>query len=129
MVQLWRQKLNLTTAAFLAYFAQLMFGRTFRVWYPIWLIPLAALCPFSSVFWRMYLFSLAGELYVLNTFFWRWWLVDWSWGVNGFLGAYWDKWTIINVLAFPWFMLPLFVPIVHQMVKRHGADRRTSAFG
>ena len=112
MVQIWRKKLDLTAAAFLAYFAQLMLGRTFRVWYPIWLIPLAALCPVSSTFWRMFLFSLAGELYVLNTFVWRWWLMDWSWGTTGFLSAYWDKWTIINVLALPWFALPLFVPIL-----------------
>ena len=112
MLQLWRKKLNLTSAAFLAYFAQLMFGRTFRVWYPIWLIPLAALCPVSATFWRMFLFSLAGELYVLNTFLWRWWLMDWSWGQSGFLSAYWDKWTIINVMALPWFVLPLFGPII-----------------
>ena len=116
--QIWRGKLNLAAAAFLAYFAQLMYGSTFRVWYPIWLIPLAALYPVPAMYWRMLLFSFAGEMYVLNTFLWRWWLSHWEWGLKGPLGAYWQSWTVINALAVPWFMIPLFGPMVIRWWKK-----------
>jgi hypothetical protein len=116
--QIWRKKLNLATAAFLAYFAQLMFAGTFRIWYPIWLVPLAALYPVQATYWRTLLFSFAGEMYILNTFIWRWWWDGWAWGKSGPLGAYWEYWTLINVLALPWFAIPLFGPMLIRRWKR-----------
>jgi hypothetical protein len=114
IVQLWRQKLTLITASFLAYFSQLMLGATFRIWYPMWLIPLAALHLTPTVFWPTLLFSLTSELSIINYFVvWRWWLDDWSWGKNGPLAKYWNYWTTMHVLTIPWvFGIPLFGPML-----------------
>jgi hypothetical protein len=105
----WRGKLNLYAATFLTYFAQLIYGATFRVWYPIWLVPLAALYPAPAMTCRMLLFSFAGEMYVLNTFLWHWWLSHWEWVQRGLAAR---NWLVINLLGLPWFMIPLFGPIV-----------------
>jgi len=124
LIQVWRKRLNLTVAAFLAYFAQLMLGRTFRIWYPIWLVPLAALYPIPATYWRMFLFCLSAELYAVNTILWRWWLNNWAWGKEGPLGPYWKFWTIINVMALPWFMVPLFGPLVIRWWEKKKRTRR-----
>jgi hypothetical protein len=118
LVQLWRNKLNLVTAAFLAYFSQLMLGRTFRIWYPMWLIPLAALHLTKATFWRTFLFSLAAELSIINYFVvWRWWLRDWPWEQLGLLTQSY-YWLIMHTLTVPWlFGLPLLGPI---LLKRAG---------
>jgi hypothetical protein len=113
MVQLWRNKLNLVTAGFLVYFGQLMLGRTFRLWYPIWLVPLAALYLTPATFWPTLLFGLTAELSAINTFAWRWWLRSLPWGKSGPLSPYWNYWTIMYILTVPWvFGIPLFGPIV-----------------
>ena len=120
LVQLWRNKLNLVTAAFLAYFSQLMFGRTFRIWYPIWLIPLTALYLTPALFWRAFLFSLTAELSIINYFVvWRWWLRDFNWGKVGPLSQYWNYWTMMHVLTVPWlFGIPLFGPIIMRRMRQ-----------
>lgn len=114
LVELWRRKLSLITAGFLAYFSQLMWGATFRIWYPMWLIPLAALSLTPAIFWRTFLFSLTAELSIINYFVvWRWWLNDWAWGKTGPLSHYWNYWTIMHLLTVPWlFGIPLFGPIL-----------------
>jgi hypothetical protein len=124
LVQLWRNKLNLVTAAFLAYFSQLMFGRTFRIWYPMWLIPFAALHLTPALFWRTTLFGLAAELSIINYFVvWRWWLRDFEWGNIGPLSQYWNYWTIMHLLTVPWlFGIPLFGPILLRWISR---DKKT----
>ncbi len=124
LLQLWRNKLNLITAAFLAYFSQLMFGRTFRIWYPMWLIPFAALHFTPATFWRTFLFSLTAELSIINYFVvWRWWLRDFAWGKVGPLSQYWNYWTIMHLLTVPWlFGLPLFGPILLKWVDKYKAQ-------
>jgi hypothetical protein len=114
LVELWRGKLTLITAGFLAYFSQLMWGATFRIWYPMWLIPLAALSLTPATFWRTFLFSLTAELSIINYFVvWRWWLNNWSWGKTGPLSQYWNYWTVMHLLTVPWlFGVPLFGPIL-----------------
>ncbi|GAB4408196.1 MAG: hypothetical protein Fur0044_01400 [Anaerolineae bacterium] len=114
LIQLWRNKLTLITAGFLAYFSQLMLGATFRIWYPMWLIPLAALHLTPFTFWSTFLFSLTSELSIINYFVvWRWWLNNWSWGKTGPLSKYWNYWTIMHLLTIPWlFGIPLFGPIL-----------------
>lgn len=114
MVQMWRGKLNLITAGFLAYFSQLMLGATFRIWYPMWLIPLAVLFLTPATFWRTFLFSLTAELSIINYFVvWRWYLNNWSWGKTGLLASYWNYWTVMHLLTVPWlFSIPLFGPII-----------------
>lgn len=113
LLQLWRNKLDLISAGFLAYFGQLMLGRTFRIWYPMWLIPLAALQLTPATFWRTALFGLTAELSIINYFVvWRWWLRDWPW--DSLLGLPHNLyyWTIMHLLTVPWlFGIPLFGPI------------------
>ena len=114
MVQLWRNKLDLVTAGFLAYFSQLMLGRTFRIWYPIWLVPLAALHLTPATFGRTVLLGLTAELSIVNYFVvWRWLLRDLPWGQFGPLSRYWNYWTVMHTLTVPWvFGIPLLGPIV-----------------
>lgn len=119
--RVWCGKLNLYAAAFLAYFAQLIYGATFRVWYPIWLVPLAALYAAPAMTWRMLLFSFSGEMYVLNTFLWRWWLSGWEWVK---VGSTVRQWLVINLLGVPWFMFPLFGPIVIRWRRKYLARRK-----
>jgi hypothetical protein len=120
LIQVWRDKLDLVTAGFLAYFSQLMLGSTFRIWYPMWLIPLAALHLSPGIFWRTFLFSLAAELSIINYFVvWRWWLRDFTWGKEGPLSQYWDYWLIMHTLTVPWlFGIPLFGPIIMNWIKK-----------
>ncbi|MEM7342720.1 MAG: hypothetical protein AAF485_00625, partial [Chloroflexota bacterium] len=90
--RLWQNKLNLVTAGFLVYFSQLMMGRTFRIWYPLWMIPLAAFHLTPATFWRIFLFSFTSELSIINYFVvWRWWLRDLPWERLGLLTTafYW----------------------------------------
>lgn len=124
MVQLWRNKLTLITAGFLAYFSQLMLGATFRIWYPMWLIPLAALHLTPVTFWPTFLFSLTSELSIINYFVvWRWWLNNWTWGKTGPLSKYWNYWTIMHLLTIPWlFGIPLFGPILMRWRQRKVAQ-------
>lgn len=116
---LWRNKLNLVTAGFLAYFSQLMLGRTFRIWYPMWLIPLAAIHLTPATFWRTFLFSLTAELSIINYFvIWRWWLRDWSWERLGFLTTL-HYWPVMHLLTVPWlFGIPLFGPMLIRWLNR-----------
>lgn len=130
MLQLWRNKLSLVTAGFLAYFAQLMLGRTFRIWYPMWLIPLAAIHLTPATFWRTFLFGLTAELSIINYFVvWRWWLRDWPWERLGFLTTLY-YWPVMHLLTVPWlFGIPLFGPILIKWANRSKkeADAVTTA--
>ena len=112
LVQVWRKKLNFVTAGFLVYFYELMFGATFRIWYPLWLIPLAALYLTPATFGRTVLFSLAAELSIVNYFVvWRWWLQYWPWD-KLHLSNNLYYWTVMHLLTVPWlFGLPLFGPL------------------
>lgn len=119
LVQLWRKKLTLVTAGFLVYFSQLMLGRTFRIWYPMWLIPLAALHLTPATFWRTVLFSLTAELSIINYFVvWRWWLRDLPWEKLG-LSTTLYYWPVMHTLTVPWlFGIPLFGPIIMKHLRR-----------
>ena len=130
LLQLWRNKLDLVTAGFLAYFSQLMLGRTFRIWYPTWLVPLAALCLTPATFWRTLLFGLTAELSIVNYFVvWRWWLRDLPWGKWGPLSPYWNYWTIMHTLTVPWlFGIPLFGPIIMRWWGRKKISENTLVF-
>ncbi len=112
--RLWRGRLSLIQAAYLAYFSQLLLGAVFRIWYPLWLVPLAALGLTSRTFWRTLLFGLTAELSLVSYFIvWRWWLVDWGPGRAGPLAPYWNYWTVMTLLTVPWvFGIPLLGPIL-----------------
>ena len=99
-VQLWRRRLTLPAAGFLAYFAYLMGGASYRIWYPLWLVPLAALCLTTGIRWRSLLLSFTSEFSIVVFYYvWRW---------------LWPQasWLQVHLLTVPWqFGLPLLVPI------------------
>lgn len=97
-----------------------MLGRTFRIWYPMWLIPLAAIHLTPTTFWRTFLFSLTSELSIINYFVvWRWWLRYWPWEKVGFLTTLY-YWPVMHLLTVPWlFGIPLIGPILIKWASRH----------
>ncbi|HSL44719.1 MAG TPA: glycosyltransferase 87 family protein [Anaerolineales bacterium] len=116
LIQLVRQKMTLIQAGFLAYFSQLLLGTTFRIWYPMWLIPFAALGLNSHTYWRTFLFSITAELSILMyLILWRWKLRDWEWGLNGALREYWKYWTIMTLITAPWVF---GIPILGSMLRK-----------
>jgi hypothetical protein len=114
LIQLARGKMTLIQAGFLAYFSQLLLGTAFRIWYPMWLVPFAALGLNSRTYWRTFLFSLTAELSILMYLIvWRWKLQKWNWGLNGPLKPYWNFWTIATGITVPWvFSIPLLGPLL-----------------
>ncbi|MEW5956080.1 MAG: hypothetical protein AB1801_00025 [Chloroflexota bacterium] len=128
LLQLWRDRLNLLNATFLAYFSQLMLGSTFRIWYPLWLIPLAAFQLTPATFWRITLFGLTSELSIINYFVvWRWWLRDLPWDRLLGLGHNLYYWTVMHVLTVPWlFGIPLLGPILMKWRRGRAATVQPS---
>ena len=116
LIRLAQRKMTLIQAGFMAYFSLLLLGSTFRIWYPIWLIPFAALHLTSGTYWRTFLFSLTAELSILMYLIvWRWGLKSWEWGMNGPLEAYWNLWTIMTPTTVPWlFGIPFLGPILRK---------------
>lgn len=116
LLRIVQGKMTLIQAGFLAYFSQLLLGTTFRIWYPMWLIPFAALGLNSRTFWRTFLFSLTAELSILiYLILWRWVLDTWEWGLNGPLKAYWKYRTVTTAITVPWaFGIPLLGPLLQK---------------
>jgi hypothetical protein len=100
LIQVWRRKLDLASAGFLTYFAYLMTGASYRIWYPIWLVPLAALKLTPATRLRTFLFCLTSEFSIVVFYYvWRWYWPDASW-------------LQIHLITVPWqFGLPLLLPI------------------
>ena len=124
LIRLAMRRMTLLEAGFMAYFAQLFLGSTFRIWYPLWLIPFAALNLTSNNYWRTFLFSITAELSILTYYIlWRWILRNWDWGVHGPLKHYWDYWLIMTWLTVPWaFGIPLFGPMLIRWKNRQTYD-------
>ncbi len=116
LIRLAQAKISLIEAGFMAYFSQLFLNSTFRIWYPMWLMPFAALNLNSGTYWRTFLFSITAELSILSYYIlWRWKLHHWSWGENGPLKQYWDYWLIMTWLTVPWtFGIPLLGPLLRR---------------
>ena len=116
LVRLAQGKMTLAQAGFNAYFGLLLLGSTFRIWYPMWLIPFAALHLTSRTYWRTFLFSLTAELSILMYLIvWRWLLGSWEWGLNGPMKPYWNFWTIMTLITVPWvFGIPVLGPLLRQ---------------
>ena len=116
LIKLAQKKMTLLEAGFLAYFSQLILGSTFRIWYPLWLVPFAALNLNSRTYWRTFLFSITAELSILSYYIlWRWFLRHWDWGENGPLKEYWDYWLIMTWLTVPWaFGIPVLGPLLRR---------------
>lgn len=112
IIRLAHRRITLIEAGFMAYFSQLLLGSTFRIWYPLWLIPFASLNLNSMTYWRTLLFSITAELSILSYYFlWRWVLRKWDWPMTGPLEPYWDYWLVMTWLTVPWaFGIPLLGP-------------------
>ncbi|MFC1936452.1 glycosyltransferase 87 family protein [Chloroflexota bacterium] len=112
LLRVWQGRLGMVAAGFWTYFSLIVLGATFRIWYPLWLVPLAAIMLTSDSFWRAFLIGLTGELSIVSYFvLWRWELHDWAWGLEGPLGPYWNYWTIMTTFNVAWvFGIPLLVP-------------------
>jgi hypothetical protein len=121
-IRVAQRKMTLIQAGFLAYFTQLLLGTTFRIWYPLWLIPFAALNLNSRTYWRTFLFSFVAEVSILlYLVLWRWKLDTWDWGVNGPLAEYWTYWIVMTFLIAPWvFGIPLLFPL---LLKRRNPEQ------
>ena len=90
ILRLWNGRLEVAPAAFRAYFWLVFLAPAFHIWYPLWIIPFAALRLTSLTYWRTWLFGLTAELSIVNYFVvWRWLLGRWSWGLEGPLAPYW----------------------------------------
>lgn len=113
-IQLLRRKLTFLEAGFLAYFAMIFLSNAYRIWYPLWFIPLAALNLNSKTYWRTFLFSLTSEVSILSYYIlWRWVLRYWDWGINGPLAAYWDYFKIMTPFTVSWtFSLPFLGDLI-----------------
>ncbi len=99
--QVWRGRLDVASAGFLAYFAYLVTGGNFRLWYPIWLVPLAALSLSPTARGRAFLFCLVTELSVVILYF------GWHWGFPG------ASLLILHLVLIPWqFGIPLLLPLL-----------------
>ncbi len=118
------RKMTLLEAGFLAYFAVIFLSSTFRIWYPLWLVPFAALNLNSRTYWRTFLFSITAELSILMYYIlWRWTLHHWSWGEKGPLREYWEYWLVMSWLTVPWaFGIPLLGPLLIRFKNRQAFD-------
>ncbi len=118
------RQMTLLEAGFLAFFALMFLSSTFRIWYPLWLIPFAALNLTSGTYWRTFLFSITAELSILMYYLlWRWTLRHWSWGENGPLKEYWEYWLTMSWLTVPWaFGIPLLGPLLIRRRNRQAFD-------
>ena len=128
LIKLVQKKMTLLEAGFLAYFSQLFLGSTFRIWYPLWLVPFAALNLNSRTYWRTFLFSITAELSILSYYIvWRWFLRHWDWGENGPLKEYWDYWLVMTWLTVPWtFGIPVLGPWLRRRKDPHTFDTSLS---
>jgi hypothetical protein len=100
LIQVWRRRLDLASAGFLVYVTYLVAGASYRIWYPMWLVPLTALRLVPATRSRTYLFCLTSELSIVFFYYvWRW---------------YWPtaSWLQIHLITVTWqFGLPLLLPI------------------
>ena len=123
-VRLLLRKITLLEAGFMAYFALILLSSTFRIWYPLWLIPFAALNLNSGTYWRTFLFAITAELSILMYYIvWRWVLHHWNWAENGPIKEYWDYWLVMSWLTIPWvFGIPLLGPLLFRHRNRQAFE-------
>jgi hypothetical protein len=124
LVRLMLRKLTVLEAGFMAFFALIILSSTFRIWYPLWLIPFAALNLNSGTHWRTFLFGMTAELSIVMYYIlWRWYLHHWGWGEHGPLKAYWDYWLVMSWLTIPWaFGIPLLGPLLIRRRNRRAYE-------
>jgi hypothetical protein len=112
--RVWRGEMGLYTAGFWAFFLYLLTTSSFRIWYPLWVIPLGVLAHtelrdgvlLARMRWRTYLLSLTTEASAMM------FTLAWRWLFNGALLPQAD-WFWMHLLVVPWqFGLPLLGPLL-----------------
>jgi len=120
--QVWLGRMALYAAGFWAFFLYLLTAASYRIWYPLWLVPLAALSigemgdgiARARMYWRTYLISLTSELSILMFY------LVWRWLLNGTVLPKAD-WFAMHLLVIPWqFGVPLLAPL---LIRRRPAER------
>jgi len=105
LLQMWRKRIGLAEAGFLVYFAYLFTSTSYRIWYPLWLAPLAALHFTPRTRARTFLLCLTSELSILMFY------LAWRWLLNGQVLPD-ASWLAMHALTIPWqFGLPLLLPL------------------
>ena len=112
--RVWTGRMGLYTAGFWALFLYLLTSTSYRIWYPLWTIPLAVLAhielldgiQLARMRWRTYLLSLTSELSILM------FTLVWRWVLNGAVLPKAD-WFLMHLLTVPWqFGVPLLAPLL-----------------
>ncbi len=113
LVRLWKQRIGLAEAGVFAYILYLLTATSYRIWYPLWLVPLASLCLTNRTRLRVFLLCLTSEFSILMYYLvWRWGLVH--------VFPRPSYWLVMHALTVPWqFGLPLLLPL---KLPRDGRD-------
>jgi hypothetical protein len=105
LARVWQRRMRLAEAGFLVYFTYLLTSTGYRIWYPLWLVPLAALHLTPRTRSRTFLLCLTSELSILMFY------LVWRWLLNGQVLPKAD-WLAMHLLTVPWqYGLPLFLPL------------------
>jgi hypothetical protein len=105
VVQLWRRRIRLAQAGLFVYLVYLLTGTSYRIWYPLWLVPLAALCLEPRTCLRIGLLCLTSELSILMFY------LVWRWVLTGTVLPRAD-WLVMHLITVPWqFGLPMLAPL------------------
>jgi len=102
---------RLAEAGFLVYFCFLLTNTGYRIWYPLWLVPLAVLHCTPRTRLRTVLISLTSELSILMFYLlWRW-VLNGETLPNGLVLPD-ASWLAMHAITVPWqYGLPLFLPL------------------
>lgn len=113
-IALLRRKWTLLEAGFFTFFAMVYLTNAFRLWYPLWFIPFAALNLNSRTFWRTFIFSMTVEYSIISYYIlWRWHWQYWEWGLTGPLAPYWNYFKIMTPFTVSWtFTLPFLGDLI-----------------
>jgi hypothetical protein len=118
LVRLWRRRASLAESGCFIYFAYLLTSAGYRIWYPLWLVPLAVLHFTPRTRLRTYLLCLTSELSILMFY------LVWRWLLNGVVLPK-ASWLMMHVITVPWqFGLPLLLPL-----RRRATFGREEAIG
>jgi hypothetical protein len=103
LIRAWRERTRSVVATFRSLFTYLVLAPSFRIWYPTWLVPLAALEPEEGRAERAALFCATAALSVV--------VYGYVWG---WLRPHLDS-LGIHAIAVPLvFVPPLIVPLLHR---------------
>lgn len=105
LVRLWSRRMRLAEAGCLVYFTYLLTSTSYRIWYPMWLVPLAALYFTPRTRLRVFLLCLTSEFSILMYY------LVWRWILKRIMPAE-AYWLTMHALTVPWqFGLPLLLPL------------------